>query len=560
MQLSKFRWSAHLRRAGAIAALTLALPALGGAQNTLVQSPYQQPAAPMPAQLVLPAAPVVPVQQPAPPTTPASPESAATKALAREVFQEEKQKEAEAKKAADEGKARELEEKGFRVGSNLNLTTRWNVASGFTAETPNKDFFIHLGGRFQFDSVWWDQSPNSRSSKQMGNFQDGFFFRRVRIQFDGQAYEVVEWNFEYALEQVTQGIPNLDEMWVGVWKLPIIGSIRAGHMKVPQGFEGDMVSSSKAMTFLERSAFTDAFYQNFAPGIWTGNSVLNQRVTWAAMWYRQENQFHGSNGADFGDGEYAMSARLTGLPIYENDGRCLLHLGASISYRNSEKPDPGLAGPGVVRFRARPQLRDAIGDFGNFTFPTNGTLPATQLPGNTTRLVDTGNITSSSNTVAGTELFYVHGPFSLQAEWAFAWANGTVVGGHPRGELGFNGGYIEASYFLTGENRIYDRRLGREGSTYIAAPYTPFWAVRDEDGRLNIGWGAWELATRWNYLNLNDGPVQGGILQGFEAGINWYLTTNLKFQVEYLNEERYHRPGQVSGWVNGIGTRIQMFF
>jgi len=482
------------------------------------------------------------------------------RALTGEALSQMEKKEAEAKKAAEDAKAKELEEKGFRVGSALNMTVRWNTASGLTGETPNKDFVVHLGGRFQFDNVWFDQSPNSRASSQMGNFQDGFYFRRVRIQFDGQAYEVIEWNFEYALEQVTQGIPNLDEMWVGVWHIPVIGSIRFGHQKVPQGFEGDMVSSSKAMTFLERSAYTDAFYQNFAPGIWTGNSVLNQRVTWAAMWYRQENQLHGSNGADFGDGEYAMSARITGLPIYENDGRCLLHLGASISYRNSEKPDPGLAGPGVTRFRARPQMRDAIGDFGNFTFPTNGTLPATQLPGNTNRLVDTGNISSSSNTVLGTELFYVHGPFSLQSEWAFAWINGAKVGGKNVGELGFNGGYVEASYFLTGENRIYDRRLGREGSTYIAAPFTPFWAVRDEDGRINIGWGAWEVASRWNYLNLNDSPIHGGILQGFEGGVNWYLTTNMKLQFEYLYEQRWARPGQISGWMNGFGTRVQMFF
>ena len=46
-------------------------------------------------------------------------------------------------------------------------------------------------------------------------------FRRVRIQMDGQMWEVIEWNMEYAPERTDQGIPNLDEFWVGVQKLPL---------------------------------------------------------------------------------------------------------------------------------------------------------------------------------------------------------------------------------------------------------------------------------------------------------------------------------------------------
>src|SRR5206468_3326445 len=207
-----------------------------------------------------------------------------------------------------------------------------------------------------------------RRANQTGELQDGIFFRRSRPSFDDVLWQVVEFNCELALEQVQAGVPNFDEVWVGVRDLPLIGSVRIGHNKVPQGFEGDMVSSSKAMTFLERSAYTDAFYENFATGIWTGNSVLDQHFTWSAMAYRQDNP-RTNSAADFGDGEYGYSGRLTGLPIYENDGRCLLHLGVSGTWRNNERPDPGLVGPRVVRFRARPQLRDAIGDFGNGVLP-----------------------------------------------------------------------------------------------------------------------------------------------------------------------------------------------
>jgi phosphate-selective porin OprO/OprP len=176
-------------------------------------------------------------------------------------------------------------------------------------------------------------------------------------------------------------------------------------------------------------------------------------------------------------------------------------------------------------------------------------------------MVDTNSIVANAATVIGAELFYVLGPFSVQSEWAFAYANQAVVAGAPAGSVSFNGGYVQLSYFLTGENRIYDRRLGRLGSTYIAQPFTPFWATRDEDGGVTLGRGAWEIATRVNYLNLNDGAVRGGVLTGMEAGINWYLNNNFKVQFEYLNENRYSlRAGQIPGAVNGFGTRVQLVY
>jgi phosphate-selective porin OprO/OprP len=460
------------------------------------------------------------------------------------------------KKAKEEAKAKQKQqqEEGYKVGTVLgNVTARWDPANGMRLETPNKDFTFHAGYRFQLDNVYWTQSSRSLPPAQIGDLQDGIFFRRSRPSFDGTMWEVVEFNAELALEQTQNSIPNFDEVWVGVMNMPVIGAVRVGHIKVPQGFEGDQVSSSKAMTFLERSAYTDAFYENFATGIWTGNSVFDQRMTWAGAAYFQDNNTvnPNTNSADvFGDGVAGYTGRLTFLPLYENEGRCLLHLGVSGTWRNNARPGTNLADPRLARFRARPQLRDAIGDFGNGV-----------LPGNSTRLVDTGTFPSSSTGVLGLELFYVLGPLSLQAEYAWATAHSATFAGRDIGERGFEGGYVQLSYFLTGENRIYDRRLGREGTTYIASPYTPFWFVPSEDGGWSWGRGAWELAARWNRLNLNDAPFEGGQLDGLEIGVNWYLNTNLKIQFEYLHEDRFNMPtGKVPANVDALGIRTQVFF
>jgi phosphate-selective porin OprO/OprP len=174
--------------------------------------------------------------------------------------------------------------------------------------------------------------------------------------------------------------------------------------------------------------------------------------------------------------------------------------------------------------------------------------------------VDTGLFPADSTGVLGTELFYVCGPFSLQAEWAWAQANSALVAGNVSNRS-FNGGYVQTSYFLTGEHRSYDRRLGRLGSNYLDGPTTNFWLTRDEEGGLNVGRGAWEIAARYSYLNLNDGPVMGGVMNGLELALNWYLTPNVKVQFEYMTNNRWDLgPGLLSGTVQAFGTRVQLYF
>jgi phosphate-selective porin OprO/OprP len=521
---------------------------------------------------------------------PAAPKAAAPEKSAVEQMVADylKRQEEDRKAKEAEAKAR-LETEGFKVGSDLSMTTRWNLANGPTWSTPNKDFVSHIGVRFQMDSVWFDQSPNTKPATQIGDLQDGVFFRRLRPSWDGQAWEVMEWNVELALEQVANDVINLDQVYVGLMNLPVMGSTRVGHIKTPQGLEGDTTGSSKAMSFLERSMYTDAFYQNFSTGAWFGNSVLNQRATWAFEWYRQDNGENGlnqfNNGADFADGSYGYTGRLTALPIWDNNGRCFLHLGVSYTFRDSERPNAPAGSEGdlgpirMVEFRARPQLRDAIGDYGN----TNGNnATPVGLPGDSRRIVDTGALAAPSNQVIGTELFYVRGPFSLMAEYAWAAADDArVVATAPPGTVGvnttrlfhalpngtrlgtpwFQGGYVQLGYFLTGENRTYDRRLGTVGTTYITSPNTPFWLTRGENGGWLAGRGAWEMVARWNYLDLNNGDIAGGKSNALELGVNWLLTTNLKFQFEYLWQNRYHlAPGQVPGDLKGFAVRTQFFF
>ena len=85
------------------------------------------------------------------------------------------------------------------------------------------------------------------------------------------------------MENIQYGTVGLDEMWIGVNKIPVIGTIRVGHVKTPMGLEGDMTSSSRCMTFMERSSYSEAIElnQNFGNGIWFGNTYFDERLTWS---------------------------------------------------------------------------------------------------------------------------------------------------------------------------------------------------------------------------------------------------------------------------------------
>jgi phosphate-selective porin OprO/OprP len=176
-------------------------------------------------------------------------------------------------------------------------------------------------------------------------------------------------------------------------------------------------------------------------------------------------------------------------------------------------------------------------------------------------MVDTGTLSASSTGVLGTEAAYVHGPFSIQAEWAMCYLNDVTTGSGKTAittTRSFNGGYVTCTYFLTGETRAYDKEFGTFARYYVT-PITTFWW---KEG--TMGLGAWEFAVRYSYLNLNDGPIVGGVMGGLTVGLNWYLNPSMKIQFQYLNDQRYDKGttggGTVPGVVQGIGTRVQISF
>jgi phosphate-selective porin OprO/OprP len=337
--------------------------------------------------------------------------------------------------------------------------------------------------------------------------------------------------------------------------LPFLETVRIGQMHVPFGLEA--YTSSRWVETLERSPLFDAFYQEFAPGIFVDKTFLDQRITTQHMFHRIDN-FSQFNGASFGDGKYAYSGRVSALPVYEDDGRCLMHLGIAYQIRKGAQPvdfNSGTTPPSnpptsvtdntdIVRFRVRAGVRDSVG-----------------LQGDSTRVVDTGNIIANDVQSLNGEYLWIAGPLSLQSETCWAHTDGAFFPDSKqatnRGNLDYWGTYVQVGYFLTGDNRTYDKRMGKYDRV---KPLENFFLVRDENGRIQYGLGAWELVYRYGYVDLNDSGVHGGLYGEHTIGLNWFWNSNIKIQLNYVDGQRFVPTGAANGIVQSFALRAALEF
>ena len=353
-------------------------------------------------------------------------------------------------------------------------------SDGLRFETNDKAFQLRIGGRLHYDTLWVPGQAGFDTSDQTG-------FRRARLYFRGDIHEST--HFRIQLDFADSEV-NFKDVYLAFMNFPL-GTLQVGQFREP--FSLDQLTSSNSTTFLDRN-LADVLTPARNIGVMLSNSAFDRRMTWAAGVFREtaSDRIEDMTLQD-GDG-YNLTGRLTYVPIYENDGARVVHLGTAYTYkdRNGEGS--------TVRFRQRPEARTAD------------------------RWVDTGSISNVDDTgIIGLEAAWVEGPFSLQGEYMKAMVSRTAGSS----DVDFDGYYIQGSYWLTGENRRYNRD---SGSFDFVRPNKPL----GKDG----GWGAWEIAGRYSHLDLNDGPVEGGKLDAYTLGLNWHLNNNTRMMWNYVYADR----------------------
>ena len=294
--------------------------------------------------------------------------------------------------------------------------------------------------------------------------------RRVRIGAKGSYGSNLKYKVEFNTD--SSGDVNATDAYLD-FKLAETGwSIKAGHFKTPNSF--DEANSSRFMTTIERSAFTDAFQLNRRVGVMAHTSGEN---------YTFSAGVFGANIEESSlDEGYALAARGTYTPINSDD--MLLHLGASVRYR------------------------DAGGDGNEFRYRQRA---YTHIP---SRVISTGNV-AESDTFYGVEALGMFGQAWVTGEYAVT--NADLTAG---GDADLDGFYLEAGYFFGGE-RVYKK--GKFDRPKVANPIT--------DG----GLGALSLIARYDSIDLTDSAVDGGELETIVLGADWWPTKNTRLALNYFN-------------------------
>ena len=367
---------------------------------------------------------------------------------------------------------------------------------GLRLETEDKRFKLRLGGRIHTDFAFFDQDGELKYA--VGDEDDGVEFRRARINLQGEIYENVVFRTEYDFAGNT-GEGKFKDVYLGLKGLPAVGNVLVGHFREPFGLE--RCTGVNYHTFMELG-LPNVFAPNRNLGIMVHNTALDQRLRWAIGAFKDVDDFPSDDDSDEDQG-YAVTARVTGLPWYEQDGRRLLHLGLAYSHRNPDGESPR----GAIRgWRTRPESHLA----NRYLDTDSGLL-------NGYRVV---NARLDDVDLWGAEAALVYGPLCVQGEYMTALTD-TDFAGH----MDFDGYYIQAGYFLTGEHRPYKT---------TDAAFTRVHPKRDFSLGEERGWGAWELALRYSSLDLNDGIIRGGQEDNFALGLNWYLNANTRLMLNYI--------------------------
>ena len=381
---------------------------------------------------------------------------------------------------------------------------------GLRFESADKKYKFKLGGRIHYDGQFFDEDDDTKAAIETGptSIDDGTELRRARIELSGEVGDRTEWALGM---DFGSGTTNFRNVYVGVKDLPF-GSVRGGQFKEPFGLE--QLTSSNYELFTERSLM-NALVPAFNAGVMVYDDFASERATWAVGAFR--------SGADTGevskgDGEWATTGRLTGLPLYADDGQDYVHLGLGLSHRNP--------------------TNDAV---------TFSSKPEANLAPNYIGIGGTANVPADSVDLIGLEAAWVFGPLTVMGEYTEARIDGTSGA---TADPNFSGYYAQASYFLTGESRGYKKTQGAFDS--IKPKENAF----GEQG----GLGAWEVAARISNLDLSDDGIDNGQLDDLTFGVNWYLNPNTRLMLDYIIADLDPVGNGADGKTNILAFRWQFFF
>lgn len=442
----------------------------------------------------------------------------------------------------------------------------WTVENGRPALTSRDGrFSMSFRARVQIDAALFDQADGVSVTTplrdvEFKDLQSGAITRRFYLGVEGLAFR--HFYYEYRMDfggtrlGLTAPLVNIARV---AYNTGDIANPAGPHFRFTLGilkpmFTLDDATSSASLTFLERA---DAV--NVATGAFGGGTTR----LGAELAFQRTDMFRGGDNLVIG-------AAVTGQNPSGNNGALpadAAHEGTQILGRAVYRPWSD--GVSNVQFGMSAAHLVRIADdtaLGGVRAVTLQEFPEIRVDGN--RLVNTGAIRAKGGTLWGLEAagnirnVNISGEFYKYQVERDTGCSGCVTAPDPE----FSGWYLQASWILTGENKVYlpfavNNNMASYANPRLDAPFA-------FDG---VHWGAWEIAARYSDLDLNwrpgvlGVPCGGGCIRGGEQkiwtlGLNWYLTNNVRMMFDYMRVDvnRLDFGGRQTGQAfNVLGTRLQ---
>ena len=403
---------------------------------------------------------------------------------------------------------------------------------------PIKEFSMKIGGRIQVDAQINSNDPSGPNGTDLAN---GVGFRRARLYTEGVMFRDYEYKFEYDFARNNGGTQGITDAFIKYIHFAPF-TLTIGQQN--EGKSMESVMSNNYLTFVERNLANNALFEAGANskyqlgvkgdyyskvmdmpytingGITTesvgapgpGNSSDNSQGATNAAGGTNTNGTNINRNAFSGDTSYQVVGRTTFAPIYMKD-QALLHTGVWGSWRSINN-----------NWNADGTLR--TGGWSYSTAPNSSV--------DRTNWINTGNLTNVKvvngktvvahevNNIAmfGAELAGTYGPAYFAAEYMQAQIAGT---GYTSSDT-LEGLYAYAGWFITGENRPYDYK---KGTWDRLIPKNNFLG--------GGGWGAFEIAWRYDLMDMNTKNINGGSMDTGTLAFNWYLSPRVRFMSNWVH-------------------------
>jgi phosphate-selective porin OprO and OprP len=382
---------------------------------------------------------------------------------------------------------------------------------------------IAITGRVHWDVGDYMNVDPKNSHVGPSQLNSGSNIRRARLGVIGKV--LGDWNYSLIYDfggstdngpgtpgstgaTATGGIETAEISYTGFRPFVVEGGVQ----DIP--YTLDEATSSNDIMFMERSS-SQVIAANLVAGDFRSNfgGHWNNDRAWVGAYITgpATGTIHGvTNGVAQ---QIGATQRAT-YQLLQND-QYSLHVGVDAS--ELLKPETSAGTRVVTSFSDRPELR---------IDPTS--------------IINTGTLGSMANPVTGAhvvgaELAGGFGSLFGQAEYFHYGVDRQGLS-----SASFDGGYVQASYTLTGEHRKYNPSTG----AYTAiSPDHPFDISHFTEG----AWGALELGARYSIVDLNSNytsgqvtsassnAVAGGKQQVITLGANWYVNNNIRFMLDYMH-------------------------